>query len=172
MVIRVPISTISTRKLMPSSRNRRGKKEEDSWLSNELSNMMEISLLCYIKAHGTTPEYYISFFKAILDYSKDWEQWIAVNEGFSGRKEAKLNQLHDITFSWKKNLSFTAKIKNQPERMKEYRATGRLCNKISYNVDYNIKRSQRHWEQKAATIKKSNKRQLLGNFTFIVIYSN
>lgn len=60
---------------------------------------MEISLLCYIKAHGTAPEYYISFFKAILDSSKDWEQWVAVDEGFSERKEAKLNQLYDNTFS-------------------------------------------------------------------------
>lgn len=75
-----------------------GKKRGRYLLSNELSNRMEISLLCYIKAHGTTPEYCISFFKAILDSSKHWEQWIAVNEGFSGRKEAKLNQLYDITF--------------------------------------------------------------------------
>lgn len=80
-------------------KKQKGKKEEDSWLSNEPSNMMETSLLCYIKEHGTAPEYYISFFKAILESSKDWEQWIAVNEGFSGRKEAKLNQLYDITFS-------------------------------------------------------------------------
>lgn len=33
----------------------------------------------------------------------------------------------------KKILSYKAKIKNQPERMKEHRATGRHCNKISYN---------------------------------------
>lgn len=79
-----------------------GKKRGRYLLSNELSNRMEISLLCYIKAHGTAPEYCISFFKAILDSSKHWEQWIAVNEGFSGRKEAKLNQLYDITFLVKK----------------------------------------------------------------------
>lgn len=77
------------------------KKKEDSWLSNELSNMMEISLLCYIKAYGTT-EYYVSFFKTILDSSKDWEEWIAANEGFSERREAKVNRLNDITFSLKK----------------------------------------------------------------------
>lgn len=81
-----------------NAKKQKGKKGEDSLLSNELSNRMEISLLCYIKAHGTTPEYCISFFKAILDSSKHWEQWIAVNEGYSGRKEAKLNQLYDITF--------------------------------------------------------------------------
>lgn len=61
-------------------------------------------------------------------------------------------------FHEKKNLSFKAKIKIQPERMKEYRATGRHCNKISYNVDYNIKQSQWHWEEKMVTIEKSNKR--------------
>lgn len=68
------------------------KKKEDSWLSNEPSSMMEISLLCYRKAHGTTTEYYISFFKAIPDCSKDWEkEWIAVNGRFNERREAKLS---------------------------------------------------------------------------------
>lgn len=76
-------------KKIKKQKGKKKKKKEDFWLSNELSNMMEISLLYYIKAHGTSPEYYISFFKAVLDFSKDWEQWIAVNEGFT--EEKKLN---------------------------------------------------------------------------------
>lgn len=65
--------------------------------------MMEISLLCYIKEYGTTTEQYISFFKAILDSGKDWEEWITVNERFNETKDAKLNQLNDITFALKRH---------------------------------------------------------------------
>lgn len=48
-------------------------------------------------------EYYISFFKAILDSGKIWEEWIAVNERFSETKDTKLNWLNDITFSLKRH---------------------------------------------------------------------
>lgn len=95
MIIKVHIPAISasglTRKINVTIKTPKTKKE-DSWLSNELSNMMERSLLCYIKAYGTTTEYCISFFKTILDSGKDWEkEWIAVNERFNERRESKLN---------------------------------------------------------------------------------
>ena len=63
------------------------KKKEDSWLSNELSNIMEISLLCYIKAYKTTAEYHSSFFKTILaKATRSGLQWMK-----GSVKEGKLN---------------------------------------------------------------------------------
>lgn len=77
--VRIPITGTSglTRKSMSPLRNRR-RRERDSWLSNELSNMMEVSILFYRKVYGTTAEYYISLFKTIIDATKDLEEWIAV----------------------------------------------------------------------------------------------
>lgn len=74
---------------MSPSRNRMKKRKIVDLY--ELSSMMEISLLCYIKEYGTTMEYYISFFKAVLDSGKNWEEWIAVNERFNETKDTKLN---------------------------------------------------------------------------------
>lgn len=52
--------------------------------------------------------------------------------------------------------------------MKVYKAIGRHCNNISYNIDYSIKQRQM-LETNMVTVKKSNKR--LRNPIIIVIYS-
>lgn len=65
------------KKINVTIKNRR-RREKDSWLSNELSNMMEVSILCCRKVYGTTAAYYISLFKTIIDARKDLEEWIAV----------------------------------------------------------------------------------------------